>query len=381
MVRATLQAMNANGPERDATLEELMDRISVLGRLADATLAKDPAAAETMAQEEYALYLAAEATGGERLHKGHPLHNIGVAIYAARPDEARTYFHAAHAEDVRTYNADDPGLLARRMLLDLFGESVPDLDELAKLAISAPDEDPLSLARRFEEAHGPFEAYQGLLEGWRKASDLGPFERHELIFCAGAHSQPQWLKAIADGVRDAGLQPVVVMEFEDLEDENEWDKSLRLLDRCGLSAFDMTVPAGQVMEMAIAFYTGKPFFYGFHANDPLDKPHGSRMPPGAAESSGTKPAAFRTGDELRMLVRRWVEREAPIAALAAQPKAVYLQGPEPGAKRRFSGPPLLPEQPSPTMSGGSAHADLSAYEWPPGKNFEFIGGDGETEEG
>jgi hypothetical protein len=49
IVHATLQAMNAIGPNGDSTLNELMHRPSVLGRFVDATLAKDPTAAESTA--------------------------------------------------------------------------------------------------------------------------------------------------------------------------------------------------------------------------------------------------------------------------------------------------------------------------------------------
>jgi hypothetical protein len=358
-----------------------MARTTALGRAVDATLLKHPAAAEPIAREEYELYLEAERLGGKRLHKGHPLHNVGVAIYAIRTDEARTYFHAAHAEDVRTYGTEDPGLLARRMLLDLFGEPVTDLEELAELA-RASDEDPLTLARRFEDAHGPFAAYIGLSAGWRKESDLDPYGAHQLVFCAGAHSQPDRLKAIADGVRDAGLQPVIVMEFENLEGENEYAKSLRLLDRCALAAFDMSAQSGQLMEMTIAERSGKPFFYGYVSNDPLEKPHGSRMPQGAAASAGTKPTAFRSNEELRALVRAWAERAGPMAALTGESN--YLRAPGLSARQplgsNFTLAPPLPEQPPPMPSGGSAHVDFGEDEWPEGKQFEFIFGDDEKDD-
>lgn len=297
--------------------DEIGTSIGAKGNAVDRTLPRDPAAAELLAREEYALLLDAEKQQQRRLHKGHPLHNLGVIlVYIGRADEARTYFHAAHAEDTRSVDPDDEGWgwLARQVLLDLYGERPSLIEKLGEMAEASP-EDPLTLARRFEGSYGPFKSYRGIRAGRRDESRIDSIPADQLVFCAGSHSLPHHLTAMADGVRASGLEPVVVMEFKNPSGYDaaasserarmDYEKSERLLSRCGLVVMDLSDPMGQTIELEKAKQANVPMFIGFVSNDPLGTMHGSSMYQGAAAVSGVKPRGFRNTDELRDEVRDW----------------------------------------------------------------------------
>lgn len=68
---------------------EYLPEISRFALLVDGTIDLDPAATVVWSNQELALIQQAEVTAGHSLHKGHALHNIGVAVYAADPPGAR----------------------------------------------------------------------------------------------------------------------------------------------------------------------------------------------------------------------------------------------------------------------------------------------------
>jgi hypothetical protein len=310
---------------------QFAERIAAVGRAADHILGKDPEAALTVSREEYELYLAAESASGRRLHKGHALHNIGVAIHARDPEEGRTYFHAAHIEDARSFpgGSQEHGWIARQMLLNLYGERLSLIEQVETLARSSNDE-PVRLARRFAAEKGTFEEFHGITEGWRSESELDQFSSDQLVFCGGSRALPMGFKALAAGAEAANLQPVVVMEFEDQPGELPYRKSLRLLDRCRLAAFDISDPQGQIEEMTVAERSGTPIFAAFISNDPLDKQHGSSMHVGLVDAAGTRARACRGYDEMEAEVRDWCRAQPPvlrtpfIASLKQRPS--FLEG-------------------------------------------------------
>lgn len=228
--------------------------------------------------------------------------------------------------------------------------------------------------------------------------DLDRFRPEQLVFCAGAHSQPDRLKALAAGVREAGLEPVIVMEFKDDQadaldpgvDEAALDyvKSERLFGRCRLAVFDMTVQIGQMMEMTMAEQAGTPFFFGFISHDPLARPHGSRMPRGAAVLAGTKPRACRNNDELRAEVRDWCMAQMPELAAATGVNFVSMRGratsPLQGSNL-IGGGSAMPssiarpldsfEQPAPIPSGSNVYIEPDDLVMD--KPFDFVPGDDE----
>ena len=69
-----------------------------LGRELDRAVADHRPDAVELALQELEAIRALEV--GEHTPKGHPLHQAGIALYSLDPLQARTYFHAAHAEDV-----------------------------------------------------------------------------------------------------------------------------------------------------------------------------------------------------------------------------------------------------------------------------------------
>lgn len=81
-IRVTPEQEQRLGPF-DLT-DEIGTSIGAKGNAVDRTLPRDPAAAEPLAREEYTLLLDAEKQQGRRLHKGHPLHNLGVILVRLR---------------------------------------------------------------------------------------------------------------------------------------------------------------------------------------------------------------------------------------------------------------------------------------------------------
>lgn len=120
---------------------------------------------------------------------------------------------------------------------------------------------------------------------------------------------------MADGVRASDLEPVVVMEFKNPprygaaapaeRARMDYEKSERLLSRCGLVVMDLSDPIGQTIELEKAKQAKVPMFIGFVSNDPLGTMHGSSMYRGAAAVAGVMPRGFRNTDELRDEVRDW----------------------------------------------------------------------------
>ncbi len=118
-----------------------------------------PAAIEA-SHRELALLKEAERASNRRLHKGHPLHNLGVAWWGSERPRARRYFMAAHVEDARLWPRRKPkpvvwSFLATRMLTTLFGESARVLAQAARFGRANPRRDPLEVADEVTEMVPP----------------------------------------------------------------------------------------------------------------------------------------------------------------------------------------------------------------------------------
>jgi hypothetical protein len=275
----------------------------------DRALEIDLAEAERLAKDELEILGQAEQATGHRLHKGHALHNLGVAIVTRDPELARRYFRAALVEDVRT----DPGggsELARRMLVELYGELAASIEELGKRGVDTT-EDPLEVAVRFDEEEGPFGIYRGLRQGTYPVSSLDGVGMDQLVFVGGAHAEPDRILALRDAVAEIGLRPVVVIEFEDFTD-NAYTKSRALMERCGRAVFDLTrSDAGQVLEIPMARGIPVPLFAGWVGNSTQADLFASAMTKGLLREMGVIPVAAVANEQLKEAARTWLRRTHP----------------------------------------------------------------------
>ena len=99
---------------------------------------------------ELRVLLDQEKRTGRRLHKGHPLYNIGVVDFARDPATGRRYIIAAHVEDARTWPYRRPkATVAARVLTDLFKFPTKLAAALGRVARGSQDF-AVEVAHRFE---------------------------------------------------------------------------------------------------------------------------------------------------------------------------------------------------------------------------------------
>jgi len=280
---------------------ELRDELGEVAGEADSVINHDQTRARALAERELGLYRTGEAVLGHRLHKGHALHNLGAAILGDDPELARTHFHAAFIEDVRTDPREPPelaGSIARQTLAEMFGETRPLLARLEARARSTTT-DPLELARAFEAAELRLPAYRGFRRGWRTLDQLDGIPPSSLVFVAGAHALPDRMLALRQAVIECGLGPVVVAEFEDFT-PNGYLKSETLMRRCGAVVLDVSYSsAGYTYELAMAKTLNLPRWAGYVAWSAGDAPHAWDMTAGLMEVMALDPVA--TTDDAQML--------------------------------------------------------------------------------
>lgn len=287
-----------------------------IARSVDREIAVDLDSAERLARDELEELRHIERERGQRLHKGHALHSIGVALVPRDHVHARTYFHAALVEDVRTYPDGPPEGWgrARQVLVELYGQRLSALDELAGLARDTVS-DPVALADAFEKDQGgDLGIYVGLRAASRNEADLDGVDATSLVFVAGTHAFPHHMTALRDAVADCGLTPVVVMEFKSRPDDDDYTKSERLMGRCGRAVFDLSYLQGQMLELPMAALVYRiPFFAGFIEGTVTGELHGTGMVRGLLDKASVKPESVIDTAQLKEAARAWLRRQGALA--------------------------------------------------------------------
>jgi len=349
--------------DRLAYPAESVSEISRVALLVDGTIDGDPAATVVWSSLELGLIEQAEQAVGHSLHKGHALHNLGVAVYAADPPGARVYFMAAHVEDARTWVNRRPrnGFLAARMLRLLFEFSTYKVGKLAHQARLAPNLPPLRVARQFAEQEW-LPQFEDPLPGNRTAAELEAIDPFDRVFIGGSY-RFAWdrINAMARGVLDAGRQPIVVAKFQTFADEGWRAKSFRILDQCPRAAFDVTVEdsPGHWPEIErIAQVTPKPTLFAFSADDPNREYRGAGTFPNAGDIPGLEYLPFDTHDVLRSGVAQWllvrhprVSQSGPTASAISPALGSATPNLHTAVGSNSSGGPAMPGTPLPTTSG------------------------------
>ena len=291
----------------------------------DAAVNHDQTLARALCERELEILRAAEAATGHRVHKGHALHNLGAATLGDDPDQARALFHAAYVEDARTSPTEPLNLgqtPACQTLAEMYGESRDLLDRLAHQARDTTG-DPLELARAFQ-AGEELPLCRGFRRLWRKLESLDGVPAERLVFVAGSHGLPDRMLALRRAVAEVGLDPVLVIEFEDFDDP--FTKSRTLLLRCGAALFDVSFPnSGWEMELVMAREHGLPFWAGHVAFTAFDRPHMWAMTSGLLEKVGIVPVGAPDDDALRREAAVWLRSRAIPATAVGE--SVPIGGP------------------------------------------------------
>jgi hypothetical protein len=357
----------ARGDQALVLPELLAGKVRALAREVDVTIDRDRDHAAELSAQELDLYVKAEAEVGHRLHKGHALHNLAAAILPADPERARTHFHAAYIEDVRTALdvAEVRTTPARQTLQEMYSETPALLGRLESRARDSTT-DPLELASAFETDETPLPSYRGFRRGSRKLESLDRFPRDRLIFVAGSHALPDRMLALRDAVLAERLVPVVVIEFEDFI-ANAYVKSDTLMERCGAVVFDVSFgAAGWDHELHIANRLGLPRFAGLVAWSTADAVHTDAMTKGFLDLIVVEPVATTTDEQLAAEARAWLRGQGSLRpALTPETEALTPIGAAgtayygPFSKTHNSREPFPEFQPTSAVpSGWSGPVDL-----------------------
>lgn len=211
------------------------------GLLVDRLLTFDLRSAIPAAEAELQLLRDAEGASGRRLHKGHPLHNLGVAWFPTRPELARRHFMAAHAEDIRLWPRRRPrgwNFLALRMLRSLFDETRSVILRLEKLARRQPGTDPLRVADDVIRGT-PLPDVPARIENYLDENLLDGIAADRRVFVGGSYPLAlDRIDVIEAAVREAQYEPVIVNQYRTISGDTPRTKSFRLLDKCSAAAFE-----------------------------------------------------------------------------------------------------------------------------------------------
>lgn len=381
----------ARGDEARALPTELTAELAEVAQAANEAINRDQPLAQELCRRELEIYRAAEEASGQRTHKGHALHNLGAAILADSAEQARTLFHAAFVEDVRTDSRELPdmsGSVARQTLAEMYGEP---RSLLVRLEARARDTtgDPIELARAFETEEAPLPAYRGFRRGWRKLDQLGGIPPEELVFVAGAHALPDRILALRRAVIEVGLTPVVVIEFEEFADP--YTKSETLLSRCGAVLFDVSfAAAGYTYELPMTNDRGVPRWAGYVSWSTDEPPYAWDMTKGLFQRMGLEPVAAVDTDQLRAEAVAWLRRQTglisrpapglgtkpiiggPVERTAAAAGTAYRGTFANGSNTDYSR--FYPEAPQATTSGSSTPPDVPFDPTIPVPRYKFVDG-------
>jgi len=202
-----------------------------------------------------------------RYHKGSLYHQIGYCLFLQENnDEARKYFLCAFIEDCITLDSF-PELPAFKNLHGVYQISYQDLRTLfEKVRVDYNQVIPL--------------APEGYLADYLKsgnAIESIAITRATKVFVGGNYRNIAILRHIEDTLREAGLSPIMPLNFKASEAEI-YLHAMRLLEDCGSAIFEITFDAGHLMEIerAMSFIDKKNILLLYQQTQ-KDERHYTRM--------------------------------------------------------------------------------------------------------
>jgi tetratricopeptide (TPR) repeat protein len=194
-----------------------------------------------LAEQEYrkALSERLQAQGKTiRYHKGGLCHQIGYCLFLQRNnDEAKKYFLYAFIEDCITLDSF-PEMPAFKNLYSVYQISYQDLRALFR-KVRADYEQAIPLAP--EDYLAEYLKLGNTIESVAVTRDTK-------VFVGGNYRNIALLRHVEDTVREAGLSPIMPLNFQASEAEI-YMHAMRLLKDCGSAIFEITFDAGHLMEI------------------------------------------------------------------------------------------------------------------------------------
>lgn len=276
------------------------------------------AAARSM-EETYNFLLDQQRRYKTRFHKGWELHNGGIALLRlGRVIEGLDRMLMAYAEDALSAQVDlEDTIDAFLAGLTLKGAGTPEgyLAAMKKVARRRKERGnvPLDPNDLIVEARAEFKLDQQLRaqigeEARRKEaaekrtieSLTQPPERCCFVggnyYAGGPNLEP-----ISQIVSDEGFEPIMPLDFE-IAETDVHHRSLLLLHLCRKAIFEVTSPAGQLMELErCRDYDVEPLLVRNVLRD--QDPHVSQM---ISSMAGVKVQPYTTPDELRPLIHDYL---------------------------------------------------------------------------
>lgn len=199
------------------------------------------------------------------IHKGLPLHNLGIALFhLGKPDEAVNYILCAYIEDTLNvaYDLEDDAdrAPAAVVLRDIFYFRLRILREIKNKIQNIKEAGKWYSARNpetilFEVAKSLGFDPQKLTRECRRLPTrdkplLGfPESREQRVFIGTNYNQnPIIISIIKEAVFKKGYKPVAAVDFG-INKDTIHDDCLVLLHTCRYAIFDITSPGGQLMEL------------------------------------------------------------------------------------------------------------------------------------
>jgi hypothetical protein len=277
--------------------------------------------AEELFKKDYALYLKIQSEEKRPVHKGTPLYNLGLAVIAQGPskfEEGLHYVLLAYVEDVLScpYGEEDDAdrAPAAQFLRDILQIQLSLLREIKSHAAKAKSDglwglqfDPTSLLKVTVEAlRIPFDGLRSLCrvkEFHRGQVPVGfpqPWEMR--VFIGGNYDThaPVILEIKGEVVR-SGYTPVIAFETA-IPSHLVYHHSLMLLHTCRLAIFEISSPAGQLIEIERARDYGTIVLLVRSAIDPQLPPRVSGM----ITTAGFRIEYYRDIPDLRQIVGQFL---------------------------------------------------------------------------
>lgn len=252
------------------------------------------------------------------IHKGAPLHSIGICLlFREKADEALQFFLLAYVED--TLNAgfeleSEADLApASRMLRDGFRIDVGFLKAIKEYV--------KDLKRRdlWGQARDPEEILDKVLNRVRPASLIalckskptvaakkpidplpGTWERR--VFIGGDYDHLSILRDIKEAVINSGFEPILPFEFI-VPEKLIHHHDLMLLHSCRLGIFEITCPAGQLMEIErVKDYDVKAILFYPDRDGP---PHSLTS---MIQTAGYDMMSYKDSSDLKQKVEEWLAK-------------------------------------------------------------------------
>lgn len=220
--------------------------------------------AEELFHRQLALIIEWQAKEDRPIHKGTPLHMIGICLlYQDKIDEALQFFLLAYIEDTLNvgFELESEADLAPAslMLRRAFGIDVSFLKTIKEYVVH------LKREREWARARDPRKILDVVMERVRPPSlvalakakpkvvpkqpiDSLPGTWKKRVFIGGDYDHLPILRDIQEAVIRAGFQPILPYDFM-VPEKLIHHHDLMLLHSCRLGIFEVSSPAGQLMEI------------------------------------------------------------------------------------------------------------------------------------